>query len=308
MEMHTGSPVGQIIIGDDTIALRMQDRSVLGSLNNSIMIETESEKKFQERAVPIVSMVVADLSIKNPVVKVYSNDSYKDLFQNILKQVNKSEDAKVMVLEVKPDEMQENIPRQFLSNEAVPRAIKSYCDQVKDFSDVMEETSSLANILLKTQLPRTMWGAKKVQSLINNIRADFDNMADEVNDFEAHAEATERDTSIMLAMAQNPGSVEKHKANKIIDDVKTRFTSMKNTISKTAQALYGLFDIDPVVKASTGYPTTWFFDSSIFYDFTYDYNNLIKNLIKAAKAETEVIAPLSVWKVRILGEPRCLTI
>jgi hypothetical protein len=69
-----------------------------------------------------------------------------------------------------------------------------------------------------------------------------------------------------------------------------------------AQGLYPLFSIDEMFKKATGYPTTWAFDPSTFYDFQFCYDGLVKNLVRLAKTELAVIEPLFVWKVKNTGE------
>jgi len=86
-----------------------------------------------------------------------------------------------------------------------------------------------------------------------------------------------------------------------VSRISENFIPVKNMISSLAQILHRLYDIDWVFKKYTGYPTTWFFNSSVFYDFLYSFENLIKSLIKTASIESGFIEPLLVWKVKTTG-------
>jgi hypothetical protein len=76
------------------------------------------------------------------------------------------------------------------------------------------------------------------------------------------------------------------------------FFSVKNKVSKTVGVLYPLFSIDKIFKKATGYPTTWAFDPSTFYDFQYCYDGLVKKLVRLAKLEMSAIEPMFIWKVK----------
>jgi hypothetical protein len=55
--------------------------------------------------------------------------------------------------------------------------------------------------------------------------------------------------------------------------------------------------MDATFQKHTGFPATWFFCSSVFMDFLYEYENLIEHLIKAANIESFLIEPLLVLKI-----------
>ena len=73
-------------------------------------------------------------------------------------------------------------------------------------------------------------------------------------------------------------------------------------LSRIIHDFYRLYDIGEVFKKQTGYPPTWFFDSSVFYDFQYGFENLIRHLVRMAKADATLIEPLYDLKVKLTGE------
>jgi hypothetical protein len=84
-------------------------------------------------------------------------------------------------------------------------------------------------------------------------------------------------------------------SSKLIND----FFTIKKAMSNMVHALYDLYDIDWVFKKYAGYPTTWFFNSSIFFNFINGYDTMVENLIKAVKIESDMIEPLFVWNIKV---------
>lgn len=300
-----GTMIGALVIGDNQLSLASHGKTILGVLNGSLLTESSSASVFEKKASPVLSMVTAELGKGKPL-RVWGDESGQNMIRTILKCIKDyPEEVKLLSLETKPDEIEINSPPTVQAS-GLMELLGEYRKQVRQIAASMEETRSLAGSLLRTELPRTMWGANKIHGTLRHVQGDMDTIETDLNRFDISIERTDKSAD-MFRDFMPAGRLKGESAAKLADNVIEDFHCMKQAMSKTSQALYALFNIDPLCKKYTGYPTTWFFDSSIYYDFLYEFENLIRNLIKTTRTEQVVMAPLSSWKHRMLGEPRCQT-
>lgn len=291
--------IGVILVQGNQVALSSQGGSIHSHLNGSTLMKCSSSE-FDGYMAPVISMIVSELK-GDKSLEVWGNDDGMGLINKILKYINTYPEAvKLLSLSNKPDEMTINTPPVVLASDLMG-LMEEYRKHVKQISSSMSETQSLAGALLRTELPGTMWGANKIHGALNSIRGNMNAIQDDLNHFEMSAERTDKSAD-MFRDFMPTGKIRGKSATKLADNVIEDFHVMKQAVSKTSQALYALFSIDPLCKKYTGYPTTWFFDSSIYYDFLYEFENLIRNLILTTKAERGVMAPLASWKNKTLGE------
>jgi len=284
-----GKLVGKISTGQDSIGLHVDGKSFYGTVNGSRITESNTRKCFMERALPVVAMATIEICKSSPV-KVWRTSKDQGAMDEVLKQLDgKIEDSKITVLTLPPDEQQDSGLREM---KASSPDLNGYQKGLPDFTEPVGKCRDLADGLLRTNIPRTMWGGKKIQSFLNGIRSDLDEMKDDFERFEAAVEHS--DKNLCMALGRNDRRPVSIIAGRLIDE----FRDIKEIMSKTAQVTHRLFDSDRVFKKEAGYPTTWFFPPSVYYDFLYNFEGLVKGIVKAASFETSTIMPLFAWRVQ----------
>lgn len=283
---------GALNIGKDTLSFRRTDNRYDGLLNGRLLTESDTQKKFSLKAAPVLTLVASSLG-KNCGIRGWkTSDSLLDsLLDAIKKNVN---DVEIQVLDAAPDEITDNSPKEMKTADII-NGVSDYRDSLEAFKDILVDTRRQADVLLRTKLPSTMWGEKKVATILSSIKLELPEARQWENDLEATIESSERKAWTAVRMLKTAGS--KQIIGETASDMECKFQSIKKAISTLAQSLYRLSSIDGVFKKSTGYPATWFFDSSVFYDFLYNYENLVASLIKTARFESNVMVPLTTGAV-----------
>lgn len=309
-----GKPAGYIAVNGNILNINNAGHKVFGLLNGRRITDSKSSKEFKDKATPVLSMITQNLlPDDNKFIRISAKKRIgSDYMDNLLDRVRKDkENIKIFLLEMKPDEIEENKPRAIQSSKKnITKALQEYQNDVKKFSDIMKESVELANILLKSDLPESMWGGKEMRKILANIKSNSEEVYKNHEKFEISTEKSYKGAAYIASILENIDieKMDKSKIARVMSMLTEEFFKIKNTITKTAQNLYGLFDIDRTFKKITKYPATWFFDSSVFYDFQYAFEESVRNVMKAASIEADTMEPLHVWKVKTIGEFECPTI
>jgi len=301
----SGTVLGQIFIDKDCINISKVGRYFYALLNNRAIIAAKSEKEFLKRATPVLSHIVKDVC-KNaqqdsarwkPVDK-----NYTKLVHDVLKNISDdSRPAGVYVLELEPDEVQDNKTTGYEAADRtnLTKRLNVYRASFKKFGETIENVVHTSGILLKTNLDKKMWGSQKVMSILNKVKSDIVLLSNDLDKVDCCLERSDENAYKIQKIISNniPAAQVKVMAGKVI----TNFAMLKSLMSELAKVLHRLYVIDNAFKTCIGYPATWFFDGSIFQDFLFEYENLIGHLIKSASLETNTIEPLLVWKIKLTG-------
>jgi hypothetical protein len=285
--------LGALHIGPDTLYFRRTDNRYDGMLNGCSLTESDTLKKFSSRSIPVLSLIAINLG-KNFGIKGWKTaDSLLDpLLDEIKKHVV---DVEVQVLDAAPDEITDNTPKE-MKTAKILNGVAEYRNSLDGFKEVLIDTRRQAEILLKTKLPSSMWGEKKVAVVLSSVKAELLPIGQWENDLDIIMESSDRKSWATLSRLSKTAGLSKSMVKQAVGetatDVVDKFMQIKKGMSVLAETLYRLSSIDGVFKTSTGYPATWFFDSSVFYDFLYNYENLVASLIKTARIESSTMVPL----------------
>lgn len=289
----TGTVVSQIKCGEDLFDIT-QDKSFNCYLNKNHIFSS----KINDDSFGSVVGVLVKATSPTPDIVIKSSPLFSTNLKPLLNIINKSDRAKVQVLEDKPDEMAENKPDDKFS---LP-SIQSYRDKMKKFAESFEIASDLSKVLLKTILPKTMWGSKEVKANLSKMKLSSN---EEKEIFEVAAEHTNTKLGHIITCVNNRGlnsiGVKKAVENSV-NHISSDFLTMKKMMASFLHTYHNLYASDSFFKKQTGYPATWFFDPSVFYNFTERYEDISENLIEATRAESSVIRPLYAWKIKVTGE------
>jgi len=289
----SAKPFYTMPIGQDTIGISKTGKSYYSSLNSRNLFVSKSDKDLLERTVPVLSLVAGMLCKRNGLKpsSVRKASSLDPLIKNIDRNLKP---VSVLVLDAKPDETQENTP----VDASLPGKLKAYVHFVKNVAANIDQLNHLSQILLRTDIKKSMWGSKDVLVVLHNVRTAVNRVGEFSEEYDKSVERSDTIARFMYGCLCNTGleSQSRLAAGKIIDN----FSILKTYASELAQSMCKLNTVDRTIEASTGYPAT-FVMSSLLMDFQYEYESLVNNMIKVASIETNIIEPLLAFKIRTTG-------
>lgn len=269
---------------------------LMGFLGRSNLTSSTPSKFL--KACPVLCRIAVP-EIGTGTVKIWKSSKAGKPVDDFLKVMEKSRGVKVRVLEEQPDEQVENSPRECHASHELFKDIQFYREGIASTAESVGEARDLSGILIQTRLPDTMWGIKEVKKALAEVQSDAEMIKDNIDQLEIAVETSEKKTGILASMIEK-GLIKK--GTEMVAGLIKDFFIIKETLSKMAQVLHPLSVMDETFRKATGYPMTWVFDPSTFYDFQLCYDKLMKNFVRLAKSEQSIIEPLFVWKVQNTGE------
>ena len=294
-----GTILCEFRVGSTGVQLSKIGKCFYALVNKRVVLSAKSEKDLLSKGIPVVALIIKNLMKTAQMDEMRwkpLDKNYTHLFDDALKSISETMvPAEVFVLKLKPDEMDDNstVDARMYGDE--PDSMEDYKSQLKKFSDTVECEKHGAEILLRTNLDKSMWGSKEVMTVLAGIKAEMGPIYEASEMMEGcfeHAgdqiDYVQRCFERKLATGQVNGMI-----GKVIES----FSTVKSYMSGIVQACQGLYTIDKVFKSRVGYPATWFFNGSTYMDFLFDHETMIDHLIKMASIETSVIEPLLVRKM-----------
>lgn len=294
----SGNILAEVKIGSDTMNLSKIGRYFYSLINNRVILKAKSEKDLTTRIQPILSVIIKKMAKKAQLDNIRwkpVDKNYTEMIDNVLKGIDKDlKRVEVFVLKIKPDEVQDNKTTGYqASKNNIIDQLENYKRDLVSLTEVIENIHHASEVLLKTDLDKTIWGSKDVMSVFSEIKSSFNKVAFEKADY--YLENSEDNVSKLQSILQN--KMTSAQIKDIISKIIENFSLLKSFISELIQRLHKLYIIDDTFKNHMEYPATWFLDNSIFMDFLFEYENLINYLIKFASIETTTIEPLFIRKV-----------
>jgi hypothetical protein len=288
-------------IGSDGMQLSRNGKNFYVLLNNRTILSAKSEKDFLSKNVPVIVSIVKSMAKKAGLDSMHwlpTTDIKKDnkMVSDALNFIQTNlKPAEVFVLQIVPDEIQDQQPKDASKRPSVIDKLSEYQSDLQTFSTTIDGVRYASETLLRTNLEKKMWGSKEVMDIINGSHSEMDKLAENFEKVEYLIEHSGDWAGIIqTALKRNLKTASiKETAGKTLEG----FSFLKSFMSKLAQNLHPLYTIDKDFKARVGYPATWFFNPSTFMNFTFEYENLIDNIIKMASLESEIIEPILVWKM-----------
>lgn len=295
---NTDPIIAGVNCGQDTFAVTFGDKVAHCYMNGVSVMASKDLNTFG----PIVGMAVMSSSrVPSALLSVKGSQTHNDFLRGLLDTVSKSDQVRVKVLEQKPDEIVEQKPVQA---KLADSDLEDYKECIRVSFECFNDVLALADILLKTKLPKNALAFKEINSALSKVKT----ATTELEKNREHCELMAERTSvclnrIMLARRNNSKDPRVKKIiQESIDHVAADFMTMKKLMASLVKAYYPLYNIDPVIKKCTDYPATWFFDPSVFYNFSERYKDASDNLIGAVRAEASTIQPLYAWKMKVTEE------
>jgi len=292
--------IAQIKCNRDVFDVVLLDKYARCLLNGIDVISSKDLVSFA----PIVGMLVSSAcTVPNTTVSIKKSPNQTgDFLNGLIDTLSKSDQTKIKILEDKPDEIADQKPKQ--ASGISKESLDDYRCGVRGYCDCFNEVLSLSEVLLKTKLPKSVLGFKDLTNTLSKIK-----MATiELNKSKDHCDVVVEHTGnrvgrIMVAMENNLNDpAVKKLVQESVDHVVADFMGTKKLLASLINSQYPLYNINPLFKKHTDYPATWFFDPSVFYNFTERYKDASDSLIEAVRTEASVIRPLYAWQIKVTGE------
>lgn len=304
-----GNILGHIRIGSDDIYISKLGRHLYTLLNDKAIMMAHSKREFLNKNMPVLSFIIKNISKETQSNKLkykFANKNYTEMLNEMLKAISENiKPVELFVLKMKPDEIQDNTKidksvTSFTKKDTIINNLDEYRINLTRFTENFNNLRGTSEVLLKTDLDKNIWGSNKVMNILNNVKAEINNLKDDFETIEGCMEHSDKYTGNLRMIISKNISI----ANtiEIIGKIIENFSLLKSFKSMLAQTLSPLYKIDASFKSHIGYPATWFLNSSIFHDFLFEYENLIDHMVKSAVIESKTIEPLLVWKIKLMGE------
>jgi len=294
----TGVKIAHINCGRDSFEVVLDDKHARCFMNGISMADSKDLAGFA----PVVGMMVISSShIPNSMVAIKGDKNYSDFLKNLIDTVQKSDQVKMKVLEDKPDEKDNQKPKQAQLDS---RGIESFKDTIKTACECFNDVLDLSDVLLKTKLSKTVMSFKDLSNILNKVKTASMELSKSKDQCDLIVEKTGLHVGrVLLARENNLNDINvKRTVQESVDHIVADFLSSKRLLASLITSHYPLFDINPTFKKYTDYPATWYFDPSVYYSFSERYKDASDNLIDLVRVEASTIRPLYDWKIKVTGE------
>lgn len=289
----------QIHCGSDIFDIIKDDKYARCYLNKTAVLRVKASELNSFG--PILGTLIVSACGPDTKIKIKKNPGYGNLLGDVLKTVSDSNQAKIMVLEEKPDETTDNKPPEYFVSAS---SLENYRDSLKTHYNCFEEVLSLSDVLSKTKLPKSALVFKDIEKVMAKTKLSLTELSANKESLEIATEHTgTRIGQVITALDKKVVcSNLKNTLNFSVNHIAADFMNMKRLLASLLVSHYPLYSMDNVFKKNTGYPATWFFDPSVFYNFTEQYKNASDNLIDMVREEASIVRPLYSWKSKVTGE------
>lgn len=295
-----GIPLYRMVAAKDVLEVSRIGKHFHCLLNRRAILSAKSEKELIERCAPVMVAVARIICQKNKLAPKHGglDVKYAGLTNELVKFVNEGMDnAEIYVLDEKPDELQENMPKEDLTTRQ--SSFNGYSGYIAEISENVNNVQHLSDVLFKTHLAKDMWGSKDVSTIINGVKTEMAKLGEYSDTMDKCFEQSGTNAKfVQTCVANQRYEQARTAAGKVIED----FSTIKTYLAELAQTLQKLYVIDATFKKFTGYPATWFIMSSILMDFLFEFESLIGNIVKTSSVEANTIEPLLVWKIKSTGD------
>jgi hypothetical protein len=294
--------ISQFKVGSLSYNLNIFDKVSNITLNGFEVVDC-SEYGFED---DVLSHLIIDL-LKTGIEKEGSKDLKVYLIKrckianSVLKGIKKELGSSVKIVEQSmeiPHNKELEDPKSF-SYEYLMNKLKNFIQAVHDINETLKVCREDLLSLSRGKLIDTMWGAKKTQKIIDNVREKV--LKDEEWErVEFYVNILKQSVERFLYKLIHP-SKDKKEDMKVINSVLVpnileNFEKIKGIISNVMIMLSRYTYIDEVFKKNTSYPASWFINGGMFEDLKLDYRNLILFILKIPHYEHEILYPLDMMR------------
>lgn len=193
-------------------------------------------------------------------------------------------------------------PEKFISK------MKEFAQSLHDINETLKVCREDISMLSCGRLVNTMWGAKKTQKILEDLKESVSEDSDwERVEFYTNMtlKSIDRLTHKMNSSLFDVCDEEKKVVNSVlIPNICQGFEKIKQIVSRVLKMLSNFVYIDEIFKKNTSYPANWFINADMFEDIKLDYQNLILFALKIPRYEQELLYPLDMMRLNFVTKSK----
>lgn len=307
-------------VGDDTLNVVQRDGCVRGILNGYEVFSTPHEKEagtvlgyFLD---DLLSNLVSNGKPAQVIVfrKAPQSDPEKSYMSKVVPDLKHTIGPKNVCLKRMPvdaSEIRESLVPDFkiektLNYDCMNHNLKVFGKKTAALCAGLNRVKDDAIMLTRKRLVKSMWGADKVQGILDGIKSDVNTDAR----FKKLAlynqvmqKALDRLEYKMKTQKFSSDVEEKRMVSEVlIPTVIENYDNLKSVMGAAVGAVTPLVYIDDAFKKHTSYPAKFFLSQELMDALKQDYDGLVRFAVQIPKIEEMVIDPLAFIKLRCLSE------
>jgi hypothetical protein len=306
--------IGRITVGDTVLEVAVDGNMVVGMVNGYRVVDGFLADDPAEKILSALSSIAVKLTHDNwgdspeenaIVVKPSEWDSSgkypSQRYMTILvDKLRESLDEKTVKVDGEASAVGANLPpvtkKVQIDLRVLIDNLTKYNQQVALSLKAADRALDRSGILLAKNVSPTIWGADKVQAVLNVVKASLPEL-------EATGEKASRAAALLSRSSEGAVSrirkgirVEnddtKFLKNVLIPDVLHSHDQVISYIGSVVAALSPLSNLDRIARNTTGYPASFMFRMSLLDDLSEAYTVLVKFLTDMPQLEMGVFEPL----------------
>lgn len=313
--------VGYVRIGDNSFNLARKGSSVKGFLNG-YEVYSISEKDPQIKSAGVVLASIMSHVFKDSgedKLKLYKSEwksqrnSSLNFLDEVVPNLNDSMDSAVVVVRNKPTEERDiglKAAPGFSVGSCVPLEVLSknlsvLKRKVSEVAVEIEESLDVAETFTRRKLKDSMWGAKGMQKILDDLRVEF--LGNHWSPAEISIEILEKSVDKIIHklnsdLIKHCDEEKKLVVGILVPNIIKSYENIKETVIRLVTLLAPLIVIDKTFTEKTSYPARFFIPDEIVEQTQDRFNSLVDFLCLAPTIESKVLDPLDFVRIQMLNE------
>lgn len=188
---------------------------------------------------------------------------------------------------------------------ALGKNVGTLANKLASVAQAIDTARDAATMIFRKRLVESMWGAPKVQSIIDGVRDLMESPSCHWSKVSVSADVVSKSADrLQRKFAARTAGDDSMLANVLIPGISDGYCTIKAAAARAAVSLVPLVYIDDAFQKNTTYPATWFYDQNVLDGVSQGYDGIVKFLVQVPAMESKVVDPLSCVRMRMLDDAR----
>jgi len=186
-----------------------------------------------------------------------------------------------------------------LNMDALAKNVSVLVGKVASAAAAVSQAHDASLMLTRRRLVTSMWGADKMQTILDGVRKLVEDERIPWSKVEASSEMLAKSSErLQRKLASSDPENGRLVSEVLIPGVNDSYENVKRVASIAAVAVAPLVRIDASFKKNTTYPATWFMSEDMMDGLSQGYDGMLGFLLQVPQMESKVIDPLSFVRMR----------
>ena len=318
--------IGRFSVGDTEIAIAADGDLAIGLVNGYRVVDGNLYEDPLAHIVPPLASIAAKIfrdkwgeGSKIQMFKAewdsagkYPSCNFLTSMASALIELLDESNVEVLDKATPPVRAEKPRPKITISVGGLVANLNRYQQQLDAVNTYLDRTLERATVLSRRQLVGTMWGADKVQAIIDRVRVQIPELEETVEDAEQTVpftlKAVQRISARLSAGALGNPEELKYMGEVLVPSILQSHDSVQKMVASVVAALAPLSTIDRTIRVNTGSPASFFLPTNVLEDFRDAFAILVAFLADVPDIEAGVMDPLEYIKsARMAQKPATTT-